>query len=102
MDDETRTKAQTRLRRIAGQVAGIQRMLDDDRYCVDVLLQVAAVQASLLETGRVILSGHVDNCLTEALRSRNPRERRKKLDELINLFSRFMRIEELPPPGKGD
>jgi DNA-binding FrmR family transcriptional regulator len=73
MDDETRTKAQTRLKRIAGQVSGIQRTLDDDRYCVDVLLQVAAVQAALLETGRIILSGHVENCLTEAIRSRDPR-----------------------------
>lgn len=94
MDDDTRVKALARLKRIAGQVSGIQRMLDDDRYCVDVLLQVAAVQAALLETGRVILSGHVDNCLTDALRSRDPRERRKKLDELMNLFSRFLRIDE--------
>ena len=94
MADDTRSKAQARLKRIAGQVSGIQRMLDDDRYCVDVLLQVAAVQAALLETGRVILSGHVDNCLTDALRSRDPRERRKKLDELMNLFSRFLRIDE--------
>jgi CsoR family transcriptional regulator, copper-sensing transcriptional repressor len=102
MDDETRTKAQARLKRIAGQVSGIQRMLDDDRYCVDVLVQVAAVQAALLETGRVILSGHVENCLTDAIRSRDPRERRKKLDELMSLFSRFMRIEDAPAPRKDD
>ena len=94
MDEDTRGKASARLKRIAGQVTGIQRMLDEDRYCVDVLLQVAAVQAALLETGRVILSGHVDNCLTEAIRSPDPKERRKKLDELMQLFSRFMRIEE--------
>ena len=100
MDDETRGKAQARLKRIAGQVSGIQRMLDDDRYCVDVLVQVAAVQAALLETGRVILSGHVESCLTDAIRSRDPRERRKKLDELMNLFSRFMRIEDAPGASK--
>jgi DNA-binding FrmR family transcriptional regulator len=94
MDDQTRTKAQERLKRIAGQVSGIKRMLDEDRYCVDVLVQVAAVQAALLETGRVILSGHLDNCLTEAIRNRDPRERRKKLDELVNLFSKFLRIDD--------
>ena len=94
MDDETRGKATARLKRIAGQVAGVQRMVEDDRYCVDVLVQVAAVQASLLETGRVILSGHVENCLTDALRSRDPAERRRKLDELINAFSRFLRIDD--------
>lgn len=102
MDDETKVKAQARLKRIAGQVSGIQRMLVEDRYCVDVLVQVAAVQAALLETGRVILSGHVENCLTEAIRSRDPHERRKKLDELMNLFSRFMRIEDAAAPGKDD
>jgi DNA-binding FrmR family transcriptional regulator len=102
MDEETRTKAQQRLKRIAGQVSGIQRMLDEDRYCVDVLLQVAAVQAALLETGRVILSGHVDTCLSDALRSRDPRERRKKLDELMHLFSRFLRIDEPPASGPTD
>ena len=98
MDEETKSKALGRLKRIAGQVSGIQRMLDEDRYCVDVLLQVAAVQAALLETGRVILSGHVENCLTDAIRSRDPRERRKKLDELIHLFSRFLRIDDSVGP----
>jgi DNA-binding FrmR family transcriptional regulator len=93
MDQATRNNAEARLKRIAGQVAGIQRMLDADRHCVDVLLQVAAVQAALMETGRLILGGHIDGCLTEALRSRDPRERRKKIDELMNVFSRFCRIE---------
>ena len=74
-------------------------MVEDDRYCVDVLLQVAAVQAALMETGRVILSGHFETCLTQAMRSRDERERRKKIDELIDLFSRFCRIEGAPPEG---
>jgi CsoR family transcriptional regulator, copper-sensing transcriptional repressor len=99
MDEETRTKANARLKRIAGQVTGIQRMVEDDRYCVDVLLQVAAVQAALMETGRVILSGHFETCLTQAMRSRDEQERRKKIDELIDLFSRFCRIEGVPSEG---
>ena len=94
MDDETRSRALGRLKRIAGQVSGIQRMLEQDRYCVDVLVQVAAVQSALLETGRVILSAHVETCLTDAIRSRDPRERRKKLDELMRVFTRFLRIDD--------
>ena len=76
-------------------------MLEDDRYCVNVLLQVAAVQAAVLETGRVILSGHVETCLTDAIRSRDPRDRRMKLDELMTLFSRFLRIDESAADGSG-
>ena len=52
MDETTRTKALGRLKRIAGQVNGIHRMVEDDRDCVDVLLKVAAVEAALMEAGR--------------------------------------------------
>lgn len=96
MNADTKKSAQARLKRIAGQVGGIQRMIDDDRSCVDVLLQVAAVEAALMETGRVILSGHFETCLTAAMRNRDERERRKKIDELMDLFSRFCRLEDAP------
>ncbi len=68
-------------------------MVEDDRYCVDVLLQITAVQAALMETGRVILAGHLEACLTQALRSRDQEERRRKIDELMNVFMRFCRVE---------
>jgi DNA-binding FrmR family transcriptional regulator len=67
-------------------------MLDQDRYCVDVLLQISAVQAALMETGRVILAGHVETCLTEAIRSGDSLERRKKISELMDMFGRFCRL----------
>jgi DNA-binding FrmR family transcriptional regulator len=89
MEHETRDEALRRLKKIAGQVAGIQRMLDQDRYCVDVLLQITAVQAALMETGRVILAGHVETCLTDAIRSGDALERRKKISELLEVFGRF-------------
>jgi DNA-binding FrmR family transcriptional regulator len=95
MDEETRSKAVERLRRIAGQVSGIQRMLAGGRQPADVLLQVAAAHAALGETGRVILSGHVDQCLAEAIRDRDPLERRRQLSQLVNLLSRFLRVDEL-------
>jgi DNA-binding FrmR family transcriptional regulator len=89
MDAATRKEAETRLRRVSGQIGGIQRMLDQDRYCVDVLLQVAAVQAALAEVGRLVLANHVENCLAEAMRSDNAREQRKKIDEVMDIFGRY-------------
>ena len=89
MDAATRKEAETRLRRVSGQIGGIQRMLDQDRYCVDVLLQVAAVQAALAEVGRLVLAKHVETCLAEALQSDNARDQRKKIDEVMEIFGRY-------------
>jgi len=88
MDDKTRGDANARLKRIAGQVTGIQRMLAEDRYCVDVLLQIAAIQGALGEVGRVVLANHVQTCLADALKSGNTKERKAKVDELMDIFSR--------------
>ena len=89
MDEQSRGEAAVRLSRVAGQVAGLQRMVAEDRYCVDVLLQVAAVRAALAEVGKVVLANHVETCLTEALRSGSKAERRVKVDELMEIFSRY-------------
>jgi len=92
MTEATRRAVRTRLRRIAGQVQGIQRMVDDDRYCVDVLLQIAAAQAALDRAGKVVLESHVDTCVSSAFASGSPRARRKKIDELMRVFDRFGQI----------
>jgi DNA-binding FrmR family transcriptional regulator len=89
VDAETSKRVRQRLARIAGQVAGIQRMVAEDRYCVDVLLQVAAVRAALDQVGKLVLGQHVDTCVAEAFASGSPRERRKKRDELLEVFARF-------------
>jgi CsoR family transcriptional regulator, copper-sensing transcriptional repressor len=96
MDDQSRGDAAVRLSRIAGQVAGLQRMVAEDRYCVDVLLQVAAVRAALAEVGKVVLANHVETCLTQALRSGNSAERRVKVDELMEIFSRYCALGAAP------
>jgi DNA-binding FrmR family transcriptional regulator len=93
MKSDTRKKATVRLRRIAGQVEGIQRMLDADRYCVDVLLQVAAARAALDQVGKLILAGHVETCVADAFASGKPRERKRKMEELLEVFSRFGYVE---------
>ncbi|HVZ33728.1 MAG TPA: metal-sensitive transcriptional regulator [Polyangiaceae bacterium] len=89
MDEKTRRAAHTRLKRLAGQVGGIQRMLDEGRYCVDILLQISAVQAALAEVGRLVLANHVETCLADALRSDNTRDQRKKIDEVMEIFGRY-------------
>ena len=92
---------QARLSRIAGQVAGIQRMLEAERDCVDVLRQIAAVEAALHETGRVLLAAHVEGSLAELARSRDVTARRQRLDQLVNVFSRFCRVDEPALERKG-
>jgi len=92
MQSDTREQARKRLRRIAGQVAGIERMIEEDRYCVDVLLQVAAVRAALDGLGKLLLRGHVETCVADAFSSPKRRDREEKIDELMEVFSKFTHI----------
>ena len=89
MKSEMRRQVNVRLKRIAGQVAGIQRMVEEDRYCVDVLLQIAAARAALDQVGKLVLGGHVETCVADAFASGSAGERRKKTGELLEVFSRF-------------
>ena len=63
MDVEKRKRVKTRIKRIAGQVAGVQRMIDEDRYCVDVLNQIAAVRSALDALGVELISAHLESCV---------------------------------------
>ena len=79
---------QNRLRRIEGQVRGLQRMVDEDAYCVDILTQVAAVQTALEQVAVRVLDGHVRHCVADAVGSGDADE---KLDELMAAVQRFTR-----------
>ncbi len=89
MQAPVKKKAKARLARIEGQVRGVQRMLEEDRYCVDILLQIAAVQAALGQVGKVVLGSHVETCVADALTHGGKRQRREKIDELLEIFSRY-------------
>jgi DNA-binding FrmR family transcriptional regulator len=89
MDAETKTKVLGRLRRIEGQVQGIHRMVEQDQYCVDVLLQLSAVEGAVEQVQKLVLGRHIATCVTDAIRSGSGRERQKKVDELLEVFSRF-------------
>ena len=94
MKPDVRQKTIGRLKRIGGQVAGIQRMIDEDRYCVDVLLQIAAARAALDQAGKLILGSHVETCVADAFASGKPRDRKRKMNELLEVFSRFGSVQK--------
>ncbi len=86
------TKAvQNRLRRIEGQVRGIQRMVDEDAYCVDILTQVAAIQTALEQVAIRVLDGHVRGCVADAVAGDDEADAALKLDELMAAVQRFAR-----------
>jgi DNA-binding FrmR family transcriptional regulator len=89
IDDDTKAKAQGRLRRIEGQVQGLQRMIAADAYCVDILLQISAVQGALEQVQKLLLGRHIESCVADAMRSGSRGERQRKVDELLDVFSRF-------------
>jgi DNA-binding FrmR family transcriptional regulator len=89
IEPETKTKVQGRLRRIEGQVQGIYRMVEEDKYCVDILLQLAAVQGAVEQVQKLLLGQHIESCVAAAIRSGTTRERQKKVGELLDVFSRF-------------
>lgn len=77
-------KLKQRLNRIAGQVAGLQKMLDEGRYCVDVLTQVSAVRSALDSFAVAVLCGHVDHCLSSNGEHAHPKAKGRTKDELID------------------
>jgi CsoR family transcriptional regulator, copper-sensing transcriptional repressor len=87
--EETKAKVLGRLRRIEGQVQGLQRMVDNEAYCVDILMQIAAVQGALQQVEKLLLGRHVESCVADAMRSGSRSERQQKIDELLEVFARF-------------
>lgn len=81
----------TRLSRIQGQVGGIARMIEDDRYCIDILTQIQAVKAALRKAEEEILKSHSDHCVAHAIRSGNEKDARRKFAELVELFGKTAR-----------
>lgn len=89
MPPPTKEKLLARLRRIAGQVEGIARMVEADRYCMDVLFQIEAAQAALGQAGNLLLRSHVETCVADAMASGKGRDRTQKTNELMELFTRY-------------
>ena len=80
-----------RLRRVEGQVRGVQKMVEDDRYCPDVLMQMSAIHESLRAVERILMKDHLQHCATEALRSGDDKQAQRTYNELTELFYRHAR-----------
>ncbi len=91
MSEERKAKVAGRLRRIEGQIRGIIAMVEQGRYCMDLLSQTAAAVAALRGVEDLIMKSHLETCVAEALRSGDEDGRRKKIDEVIQAVGRVRR-----------
>ncbi len=88
MNQTTRKTCITRRARVEGQVRGIARMVEEDRYCIDVITQLRAVRAALNRVEDEILRDHVGHCVAHAIESGDAEARRQKIDELMDVVAR--------------
>ena len=87
MSNEDRTAMVRRLKSIEGHVRGIERMVEEDTYCIDVIQQIRAVQAALDKVADLTLRDHLDTCVVEAVRGDDADARERVLDEILTVFS---------------
>lgn len=89
LSPEEKKRLITRLKRAEGQVAAVRRMVEQDHYCVDVLVQISAARGALSRVSQVILRSHVETCVQSALAHGDEAEQARKIDELMDVFARF-------------
>ncbi|MCA9866003.1 MAG: metal-sensitive transcriptional regulator [Anaerolineae bacterium] len=87
MNDTTRLDATQRLASAAGHIRGIERMVADDAYCIDVIKQIQAVQAALSKVSTILLDNHLRTCVTTAIQGDNAEEREQMLQEITSVFA---------------
>ena len=87
MNNDTKAGVIRRLQSVEGHVRGIQRMVEDDQYCIDVIKQIGAVQAALSKMQQIILDDHLHSCVTTAIRGDDPERREAVIDEILGVFS---------------
>lgn len=86
MDEATKKSVNRRLASAAGHIKGIERMVDEDIYCIDVIKQLQAVQAALSKVSTIILDSHLHSCVTTAIKGDDPAERERVLHEVTSVF----------------
>jgi len=91
MQTQAKASVRKRLQRIEGQVRGLARMVEQDRYCIDVVTQISAVRAALRAVEDEILRDHVDHCVENAIAGGNKTEQRRKVAELMDVLGRSVR-----------
>jgi DNA-binding FrmR family transcriptional regulator len=88
MQNDTKTAVMRRLRRIEGQIRGLARMVEDDRYCIDIVTQISAARAALRRAEEEILNDHVAHCVEHAIASGDKDDQRRKVAEIMEVLAR--------------
>ena len=91
VDPELKESNRKRLRRIEGQIRGLQKMVEDDRYCADIIVQIASVQEALRGVARNLMKNHLHHCAAKALASGKPKDTAAMYDELLDLIYTHLR-----------
>ncbi|HEU0160370.1 MAG TPA: metal-sensitive transcriptional regulator [Hyphomicrobiaceae bacterium] len=91
MGQKAKSPCLTRLARIEGQVRGLSRMIEEDRYCIDIVTQIAAVRAALRRVEEEVLRDHIAHCVEHAIVSGNTAEQRRLVTELMDVLGRSAR-----------
>jgi CsoR family transcriptional regulator, copper-sensing transcriptional repressor len=91
MDEKQKDKVAARLRRIEGQIGGIRKMIEDDRYCIDILTQTSAVVSALRGVEDLVMQNHLNTCVVDAIKSDDETEKQQKLDEVMDVIGKFRR-----------
>lgn len=88
LNEDEKKQLLARLRRIEGQVGGLARMVEADKYCIDILQQMAAVQGALAQASKLLVRSHLETCVVSAFKSRKAKEQQRVISELVDLFAR--------------
>lgn len=86
--EQNKDDLQKRLKKIEGQVRGVQKMIDEDRYCVDIMMQVAAIRAAVTKLGMQIMESHTRGCVTKAIKENQGDQ---YVDELMDILLKFVK-----------
>ncbi len=93
MQNKTTHEAQLEyLKKIEGQIKGVQKMIQDKRYCVDILTQLHSVVGAIYRVENEIFKKHIDGCVVHALKGRSESEKEQKITEIVELISRFRKV----------
>jgi DNA-binding FrmR family transcriptional regulator len=86
INKEVETETIARLKKIEGQVKGIQKMIEERRYCIDIVMQLGAAESALRTVAEIILKNHLETCVKDAFLSKNDQERERKISELMEVY----------------
>jgi DNA-binding FrmR family transcriptional regulator len=88
MKKSVKKKVLNRMNYLIGHLEGVKKMIENDKYCIDIILQNEAVISALKKVNEIVLENHLNTCVTEAIKNKSEKERKKKIKELLDLFKK--------------